>query len=443
VVAPVTVELTHPSTEPLASRSPTESAHPRWWFLGTTPGRILICGAILTTLVVLSAFATSTTINHRQQALTTVLNHTEPLAFSAGQLYTKLSVADAAAATAFIAGAEPTDVRQRYEQAITDAAAALTRASSGLTEEPLQLLLGRINAQLVVYTGLIETARTNNRLGNPVGSSYVSEASSLMQQSILPDAQKLYEETSTRVNTETTASARIPAPVFLVVLATLLFGAFANRWLARRTRRRLNFGFVAGGLAVVIMVIWVGTVLAISTAESHSAKDTAAESLKTITTLAITAQQARADETLALIRRGDESVRKESYYQRIDAMDKQLSDYLGRSDAIDKVDLSQAEQLISHWRQADDRMNAYISVGNYQAATEVALGTREEDSLPAFAKLDESLSKAIEECRRQLRNDILDARSALSGATAGTVVLSVFAAVALAFGLWPRMSEYR
>ena len=29
-------------------------------------------------------------------------------------------------------------------------------------------------------TGLVETARTNNRAGNPVGSSYLSEASALM-----------------------------------------------------------------------------------------------------------------------------------------------------------------------------------------------------------------------------------------------------------------------
>ena len=56
---------------------------------------------VLSALVIASAFATSTTINDRQAALTTVLNHTEPLAFAAGQLYTTLSVADAAAATAF------------------------------------------------------------------------------------------------------------------------------------------------------------------------------------------------------------------------------------------------------------------------------------------------------------------------------------------------------
>jgi len=174
----------------------------------TTPGRILTIGFVLAAMVIATAFATSTTINDRQQALTTVLDHTEPLSFAAGQLYTTLSIADAAAATAFIAGAEPRAVRQRYEQAITDAADAVTRSSSGLTDEPMVQLLGRINARLAVYTGLVETARTNNRAGNPVGSSYLSEASSLMQQTILPDAQKLYEETSARVDKETTASTR-------------------------------------------------------------------------------------------------------------------------------------------------------------------------------------------------------------------------------------------
>lgn len=440
----MTLELAHPSTEPQPAQSTVDpAAHPRWWFWWTTPGRILLAGVFLIALVLLSAFATSTTIDHRQSALTTVLNHTEPLAFAAGQLYTTLSVADAAAATAFIAGAEPREVRQRYEQAITDAAVALTEASSGLTDPEMQELLGRINARLVVYTGLIETARTNSRAGNPVGSSYLSEASSLMQQSILPDAQQLYQQMSERVDAETTSSTRIPGPVIIVVLATLFFGAFSNRWLARKTQRRLNIGFVAGGLAVLIMVIWVGTVLTISTTDSRSAKSTAADSLKTITNLAITAQQARADETLALVRRGDEGVRKQSYYQRIETMRADLREYLARDDAIDKSNLQNADELLTRWKTADDRINAYIAVGNYQAATQVALGVSEDDSTPAFDRLEEALTKGIQESRRQLRNDILNARAVLSGATVGTVVLSVVAAVAVTVGLWPRMSEYR
>jgi hypothetical protein len=439
----VTVELAHPSTEPQGSRSPAEPAHPRWWFISTTPGRILTIGIVLAALGGISAFATSTTINHRQQVLTTVLNHTEPLSFAAGRLYTTLSVADAAAATAFIAEAEPQPVRQRYEQAITDAAVAVTRASSGLTDEPLVQLLGRINAELAVYTGLIEIARTNNREGNPVGSSYLSEASGLMQSTILPDAARLYKATSERVDAETTASTQIPAPVIMVVGATVIFGAFSHRWLARRTRRRINPGLVVGALAILVMVVWVGTALTISTTASRSAKDTAAESLKTVTNVAITAQQARADETLSLIRRGDEEKRKQSFYQRIDSMHRQLDQYMSRSDAVDKPDLEGADQLLLRWRQANDRITSYISVGNYRAATQVALGSSEEDSTPAFDKLDGELVKAMDQGRITLRNDVINARSGLSGAQVGGVVLSLGAAIAVALGLWPRLKEYR
>ena len=372
-----------------------------------------------------------------------MLHHTEPLAFAAGQLYTTLSVADAAAATAFIAGSEPQHVRQRYEQAITDSAVAVTRASSDLTDPPLVELLGRINARLAEYTGLIETARTNNRMGNPVGSSYLSEASALMQQKILPDAQQLYEATSARVDAETTASAEIPAPVIIVVAATLGFGIFAHRWLARRTKRRVNIGLGAGGLAIAVMIVWVGTALVISTAGSRSAKDTAADSLRTVTNLAITAQQARADETLSLIRHGDEDVRKRSYDQRIDQMRQQLRDYLARKDTVDKSGLAQADQLLDRWRQADQRINDYIAVGNYQSATAVALGTGENDSTAAFDKLNNALSQGIQQSRTQLRSDILSARRVLSGTTVGGALLSVGAAVAVALGLWPRLSEYR
>lgn len=439
----MTVELAHPSTEPLAQRTPTEPAHPWWWFANTTPGRILTIGAILAALGILSAFAISTTINERQHQLSTVLDYTEPLAFTAGEIYTTLSVADAAASTAFVAGAEPRAVRQRYEQAITEAAVAVTRASSGLTDPALIELLGRINAQLAVYTGLIETARTNNRVGNPVGSSYLSEASALMQEKVLPDAQRLYEATSARVDAETTASTKVPAPVIIVVTATLGFGVFAHRWLARRTNRRVNIGLVVGGLAIALMIVWVGTALTISTAGSRAAKNTAADSLRTVTNLAITAQQARADETLSLIRRGDEDVRKRSYYQRVDAMRQQLGDYLARKDSVDKSGLAQADQLLEKWRQADERINAYITVGNYQAATQVALGTGEDDSTPAFDKLNDALSQGIQESRKQLRFDILSARRVLSGSTVGGAMLSVGAALAVALGLWPRMSEYR
>ena len=265
-----------------------------------------------------------------------------------------------------------------------------------------------------------------------------------MQTRILPDAQRLYEETSARVDAETTASTRIPGPVILVVLATLLFGVFANRWLARRTRRRINIGFVAGGMAVLIMLIWVGTALVISTADSRSAKDTAAESLKTVTNLAITAQQARADETLALIRRGDENVRKQSYYQRIDVMQQQLSDYLARDDAIDKTDLADAEtaaEAVARGRRPDQRLHRGRQLPGRHAG-----GARHRRR---------RLHPGVRQARRRARARASRKAAASCATTSSTPTACCrarrsvprccpsVAAVAVALGLWPRLSEYR
>lgn len=51
--------------------------------------------------------------------------------------------------------------------------------------------------------------------------------------------------------------------------------------------------------------------------------------------------------------------------------------------------------------------------------------------------------KAMDQGRIHLRNDVVNARSGLSGAQVGGVVLSLGAAIAVALGLWPRLKEYR
>jgi hypothetical protein len=392
--------------------------------------------AALVMLTVIAA-ATSSAVASRERTLTSVLGESEPLSYASGQLFTALSVADAAAATAFAADVESQDVRQRYEQAVADAAVALTQASSGLTDRPMQELLARIIARLAIYTGLIETARANNRAGNVIGPSYLSEASTLMQQQILPDAQNLYAETSGRMDAQITASTHFPMVVLLIVAVTLLCGLYSMRWWMRRTHRRFNIGFAAGGVALVIMMVWVGTALAVCIAGSGSAKSTG-DSLETIAGLAIIAQQARADETLSLIRRGDENARRQSYYQRIDLMQRELNDYLAHPDAIATSDMHTAARLLGQWREAVDRTNANVPIGNYWAVTE---GSGAQDSTRAFDNLERAFDNAIQESRGQLRDDVIHARAGLSGATVGSVVLGVITAMAVITGLWPRMNE--
>jgi hypothetical protein len=225
--------------------------------------------------------------------------------------------------------------------------------------------------------------------------------------------------------------------VLLIVAVTLLCGLYSMRWWMRRTQRRFNIGFAAGGIALLIMMVWVGTALAICIAGSKSAKSTG-DSLETITALAIIAQQARADETLSLIRRGDENIRRQSYYQRIDLMQRELNEYLAHPDAIATSDMQNAAQLLGQWRQAVDRTNSNVPVGNYWALTE---GSGAQDSTRAFDNLEEAFDNGIQESRGQLRDVVIHARAGLSGATVGAVALSVVTAMAVITGLWPRMNE--
>ena len=113
-------------------------------------------------------------------------------------------------------------------------------------------------------------------------------------------------------------------------------------------------------------------------------------------------------------------------------MNTTLTQYLGNDDAIARDRLTGAAGLLARWRQADERINDYIAVGNYRAATQVALGTAADDSTPAFDRLNDALSGAIEESRRQLRGDILSALRVLSGTTVGGALLAVGAALVAA-----------
>jgi len=106
------------------------------------------------------AFARSTTITIAT-ALAARCSPHRAAAFAAGQLYTTLSVA-MLQPQRLHRRRRTQDVRQRYEQASPTRPCG-HRASSGLTDEPLWLLLGRVNAQLAVTPGLVEPPATTGR----------------------------------------------------------------------------------------------------------------------------------------------------------------------------------------------------------------------------------------------------------------------------------------
>ena len=109
----------------------------------TTPARLRLLLALLILLSLAWGVLAALTADQHASAAADVVAVSEPLSLDAEQIYTRLSDADATAASAFLAGGlEPAAARQRYQADITEAAirieaaSALVGSSAARTELP-------------------------------------------------------------------------------------------------------------------------------------------------------------------------------------------------------------------------------------------------------------------------------------------------------------------
>ncbi len=210
---------------------PDESERPVVDFLRATPGRMALVAVVLIAALLAVGATASKTVFERQGQLETLRSHTEPLADAAQRIYGALSFANTTAATAFLSGGvEPHDVRDRYDAAIGQASAGLVTASNGVSPNDIHslTLLTDLSNQLAVYTGMMATARANNRAGRPIGVAYLSESSALMQQSILPTAERLYRTQSNAVIASERSAGPSRVVIAVAVLVLVSAGALAG-----------------------------------------------------------------------------------------------------------------------------------------------------------------------------------------------------------------------
>lgn len=405
-------------------------------FARTGPGRLSLLTLGLVLLSVLAGLVLSSTASRQTTQLSTLTGRTEALAGAAQDLYSALSEADAAAASAFLAGGlEPAALRERYTRSINTAAASLGAAGAG-TDTTGRMSLAQLSTQLPVYTGLIETARANNQQGFPVGSAYLREASTLMQSTLLPAANQLYQDYSAASARQSHLS-RLPwlgLALGLVALAALVA---AQLYVRRRTRRNLNVGLALATLAIFVAMCWAGAASAVAAARVDAGRSGGAEPLALLAQSRILAQQARADETLMLVARSDSAGYEKSFTDTTNTLTQRLP-------ALPKsATSSAANTAASGWVAAHQRLATANDSGDYAGAVAVALGSAGQDSAAQFVALDNALRVGIVGSREVLRDKASAAQSALSGLSPGVLVLSLFAAAGVAAGMWPRLREYQ
>lgn len=425
-------------------------------FAATTPGQLFGVTVLLTLAIAAAGLSMSNSAATRQQNLDVLLSTTEPMSNSAHNLYTSLSLADTVASTGFVqAGVESDDIRNRYNQAIDRAAVAATESVLGTSPDDQRIrdLVGFIQRELPVYTSMVESARVNHRMGNPVAAAYMSNASALMREQILPAASELFTLTSAKVSQE---QSSLTAPQWVPLsglVAAVFFLLLAQWWLWRLTRRRLNRGFVAATALLVTAVFWVSVSSIATWSAGSQAFADASRPWDSLTTSRIAAQQARTEETLALIRRQSTTEEAQPFESTVSQVAGAIDDY-ENSPAIDAADstarsevVERARATLADWDIAHQQFEQLLDDGSYDQAIYQATATQPNPgaaptTASAFEALDQAMSKLIADSRESMRSYISEGLAAMTLVSTAVLLLTIAAVFSVWLGIRPRLQEY-
>lgn len=428
-------------------RNLTESA-------ATSPGRLTMIMVGLFVLSVLTAVIGVVTVLGRQNTVDDLINHQEPLSAASQQIYRSLSDADATASAAFLSGGvEPQDLRSRYETDIAGAGSALAKAAGdvGGVDAATQQV-NQLSQQLPVYTGLVETARANNRQGFPAGAAYLREASTLMRSKLLPAAQELYRIDIQRLSQGEDDATAVP---WLLIAATVLLIAalvVSQVYLTKRTNRLLNVGLFVATVAVGIGTIWGAAAMVVGSARISDAHRDGSQQVDVLVQARIVALQCRANETLTLVARGDGPQYETDYQQLIGGLVakdggpgtllSQAKD-LATDNQQTATAVSAAVDSAHKWRDAHTQIRKLDDSGDYRTAVTTATSSDPASAAQLFARLDGSLNDAIMSGRKAFVEGADEAGKALTGLLPGLAVLGLIAAAGVTMGIRQRVQEYR
>lgn len=412
-------------------------------FAQTTPGKLSIITTVLVVAIMAAGLALTLTADNRQTSLNKLVTQTEPLSNNAQELFNSLSVADSAVTTGFLQKNSADNATQEtFNKAISDASNALIRATSGIDtieSREMELVLS-IQQSLPEYVQLVADAQTNDRLLNPIGASYLTQASALMQNDMLPNAQELYTRTSSTLFEEQDRQVSpmwFPLTGLFAAVGLLLLAQF---WLAAKTNRRLNIGWLFATILMIIATLWATVTTAVVWYQGTQAVQSSVKPLEQLTEVRISVQQARTREALGLIQRDYDESAQQEFSNNIRDIDETLADLRNDVDKPGQIDA--AREALRQWDSSHASMASQIRQGNYNEAIEKAMGGKNTDQSTSFGSLDRDLQELISDTRNDLQTVLIDGRVAAGRTSAIVIIMTIFAAIAVLVGVRPRLQEF-
>jgi hypothetical protein len=419
----------------------------------TEPGRLRIIGAVLAALVVAFGAVTAFEVTDRASSADDVVSRSQPLSADAASVYRSLADADTAASSGFLAGAakEPAALRERYEQDIALASRLLVKAAThtdSSSESGRQI--ATLNEQLPVYTGRIETARSYNRQGLPLGGAYLRFANEQMTKVLLPAAQKLYDAETARLDQDDD-EARF-WPVFSLILGTGALGTllWAQRRNFRHTNRVFNHGLLAATAATTVALLWLVGAHTLASSQLAEARSDGQRSLKVLNDARINSLKARANENLVLVARGavltddGKSDKYETEYgEHMRALGTGLAGAARLADdEAGGAPVRAAAASVDEWQRRHRLASETDRAGDYDGALTKVIGDKGSTG-ESFDEVDAALEKALAHEQREFTDAARDGRSALGGLPVGAAVLGLVGALGAVTGINRRLAEYR
>ncbi len=445
-----TTTQTMPTTRypaPVSPRpAPTKNSLLRQWAYDQfkdTPSRMRLFGVSSAVLAVLFGLVGASNLWNSSNALDRAAANTEQIV-RVQSIYADVLRADAAATNSFLVGGnEDPEQRADYETAMQRVARVVAEAAR---DQPADgAALAALNAELQTYTSRAEQARAYNRQGIPVGAQYQTEASDRLRDQAVPIIQALLQANTTRADDEFALAGSI-VPLLAVGLLTLALLVWTGVWLAQRTHRRFNVGLTSGAFLVLVALVVGIAALSSTRDEVNHVRDNQFAGTLALTTARSAAYDAKANESLGLIARGQANVKREPDWQADQAI------VLKQLDRIDAEDVqwyggsgANLNSIKDAWQQYEDQHTQVRTLddgadwdGAVQLVTDPTTGTR-----PAFAGFEEASSQAVGGFQDALVSGAA-APGTRSLAISIIVLICGLAAAGLAArGIGQRVKEYR
>ncbi|HEY3716323.1 MAG TPA: hypothetical protein VGL39_17485 [Jatrophihabitantaceae bacterium] len=402
-----------------------------------TPGRLRLAGIVTVVAGLVFGLFAFVAASTRAGALSNARADAAQLV-RIQTIRTSLVSADANLTNAFLVGGlEPPAARAAYQGGIAAAARTLADASGDNAHDAAALKT--VNDVVTRYTGLVESARSNNRLGYPLGAAYLRQATDLLRTDALPPLGELGTSVQHRVDNAYSSSASATTWLVIGLVIALIALIAAQVWLAGRVRRVFNLPLVIATAVVLVVGIVLAGVMAWSQSKAKSTRDGAYFATLELATARIDAFDAKSAESLTLIARGQGQAYDASFDNLSANVGAILDDAANRGGTNEQA----AQKAFASYEDVHKKIRTFDTAGNWDEAVALATNNAKDGANAAFGSFDNSSGQALTQSSGQLRHDLGSARSPLPAFAWIALIAGIAAAVAAGRGVSTRLREYR